>query len=362
MLDPPMLMHEKLSYWLSAIKDCHSMKIGPFVFAVVLVFSTGTASYAQNTPPIVAKAPLDMDLSKTIGFIEGQRLTLKNITQRFPDLSSSALAASLEFESAFGTAEEQMKSHFQSILKDRYPKFILDLQSQLAVSLDFKKMTIENAQKFISEVGSRANGNIPSPFLETLLTYEYKDNPSEEFSRRYIRKYNTKGHQKAEELDITVSYPLSWEPTEGERPNIVQNFRSENGRGFELFSLMVKNIPLPERYVISDQELDEFFTNKSLQKMVPAGGKFIYAKPVILDNNKAGVVVFDQTAQRLGTTMTTRIQTYTTIVKQKMISLNFSVIARDENNDTFEKRSQKFEPLFMMIANSFIIQNQYSKP
>lgn len=76
------------------------------------------------------------------------------------------------------------------------------------------------------------------------------------------RVFRTQGHPKAKGVDFQVRYPASWRPAEGERPNIIQKFVSENGRGLESIMLVVKDIPLPEDYKPTKRELDEFFSDK----------------------------------------------------------------------------------------------------
>lgn len=338
------------------------MKVFLLFFTVLILITGYSEGNAQEQNKITSQDPAYIDLSQTVGFVEGQHFSLEKIKQEFPDLAPSAQVASLKFNSSFSAAEKAINEELKTLLKGRYTKYISDIRSQIQDGLVSQVLNQEVAANFIAEVSDRATGNIPSPFLETLLTYQYKNNPAEEFARKFIRSFNTKDHSKSKGLEITVSYPASWKPAEGDRPNVVQKFISKNGRGSELFLIMVKDLPLPEGYVITKQELNEFFIESELKQMLPQNSNFISAKSVVLDNHKGGVILFDQTVQRLDMTVTIRVQMYVTIVKDKIVFLQFMLNSKKIPPESLEKRFQQFELLFRMIANSFIIQNQYTEP
>lgn len=322
-----------------------------FIVFVFLVLAANTQTVLAQT----IKAPLYEDLGKTLGFIMGQRFSLNIIKTEFPNLALQAQVAESEFESSFGNAEENIKCALQEILKEEFPEFLEGLEKQindLVPSLQFNQ---EVATKFIAEVGLRARGGMPSPVLETLLTYQFIDWPMEEFTLGYNRIFRTKNHPKAKDVDFQIRYPISWRPEEGERPNIIQKFTSENGRGLEMFLLMVKNIPFP----ITEQDLDDFFVESLLKEMIPEGGKFISAKPIVLDKHKGAMIVYEDTVQQLDITITTRNLMFISIYNRKMISIQCFVSALPGEESELQERFNRFEPLFKMIANTFIIQEQY---
>ena len=326
-----------------------------FIVFIFLVLAANTQTVLAQT----IKAPLYEDLGKTLGFIMGQRFSLNIIKTEFPNLALQTQVAESEFESSFGNAEENIEYALQEILKEEYPEFLKALEKQindLVPSLQFNQ---EVATKFIAEVGLRARGEMPSPILETLLTYQFIDCPTEEFTLGYNRVFRTKNHPKAKDVDFQIRYPISWRPEEGERPNIIQKFTSENGRGLEGFNLMVKNIPLLSGYTITEQDLDNLFVESELKGIVPEGGKFISAKPIVLDRHKGAMIVYESTVQQLDITITTRILWFITMYDGKIISISCSVSALPGEESELKERFNLFEPLFKIIANTFIIQEQY---
>jgi len=312
-------------------------------------------AHTQTVSAQTFESSLFSDLSKTLGFIMGQRYSLNLIKAEYPNLALQAQVAESEFEISFSNAEKNIKYAIQEILKEEYPEFLETLEKKindLVPSLHFNQ---EVAANFIAEVKSRARGEIPSPILETLLTYQFIDWPMEEFTLGYNRVFRTKNHPKAKDVDFQIRYPISWRPEEGERPNIIQKFTSENGRGLEGFNLMVMDIPIP----LTEQDLNDFFVEIELRGMTPEGGKFISAKPIVLDKHKGAMIIYDYTGQRVDITITTRNLWFITIYERKMIQIFCSVSALPGEESELQERFNRFEPLFKMIANTFIIQEQY---
>ncbi|MBU4231584.1 MAG: hypothetical protein L6277_07940 [Desulfobacterales bacterium] len=325
-------------------------------------WACGTQTNALPAPasqPTQEKSPLIEDLSKTLGFCMGQRFTLERIKKTFPDLALPAQKAMLEFKASFGSAEENIIKVLQGMLKKQYSEYSIKMKNQIQSIFSSQQLNRQDATKFLSEVESRAKGQIPSSVLETLLTYRFIDNPAEEFLRGYTRVFRTKDHPKAKGCDFQISYPASWRPKEGERPNIIQKFISQNGHGLEVVMLMVKDLSLPPGYKPSHQELEEFFTEKDLMEMVPEGARVISAKPIVLDNHKGGMILFDQTLQRLDMTITMRSLHFITISSGKMIFMQCMVSTLPGKEAELQERFNRFEPLFKLMANRFILQDQY---
>lgn len=331
---------------------------GAYSFAAlaILVFAT---AHAQLTIGQATEAPLHSDLSRAFGFINGQRFSLNRIKKEYPDLSLRTQKAELEFQIAFGDAERNINVALQDIFADRYSEFVATTKKQLESTLATQPLNPEIAANFIAEVESRAKGRVPSPILETLLTYQFKNHPVEEVARGYSRIFRTKDHPKAKGVDFQIRYPISWRPGEGERPNIIHKFVSENGRGLEMILLMVKDLPLPPGYKVTRKELDEFFTDKELRGMAPRGTTVISAKPIMLDGHKGGMFIFDQTMQRLDITMKIRNLHFVTVRGNRMIFVQCMVSAPPGKESEIQERFNRLEPLFKWVSNSFVIQEQY---
>lgn len=91
--------------------------------------------------------------------------------------------------------------------------------------------------------------------------------------------------------------------------------------------------------------------------MIPDEATFIAAKPVVLDNHKGGMIIFDHVVQRLDIVIPMRNLLFVTLRENKMIFVQCVVAAGTERE--LRLHYDRIEPLFKMIANSFVIQEQY---
>lgn len=148
---------------------------------------------------------------------------------------------------------------------------------------------------------------------------------AKEFTSGNRTKFSTAGHPKSKGINMVFSYPNSWLAQEGERPNIVQKFFSEGGRGLEGAIILTKNLPLPPGTVISENELKEFFTSAEMKTMVPPGAKFIHAKPTKIEAIPAGILEYSMRQERAGLTIDSQFILYIFIYGTTMVQLQCMV-------------------------------------
>jgi hypothetical protein len=334
------------------VRLCHLML--PFMAMLV-------ALMPQPVWPQEPRSPLHSDLSQTYGYYSGQKLSIERIQREFPALSARALQAQMTFDLVFKSSYKNIEKELRDLLRQQWPKYKRQMHQKLTSNLGSAPISMTQADTFIRTVRLRAKGQIDPPILETLLTYnpEFQNNPVKELLRGFKSTYRTKGHPKAKGVDFQVEYPRSWRIKEGIRPNVIKLITSKNGRGLESILLMVKDIPLPPGYKITDQELDDFFSPQELRGMIPKGASFISAQPVVLDNQKGGMMIFDQTLQRIDQKVSFRILHFITIYRNKMIFIQCMVATQTGNQDDLKKQFRRLEPLFKLVANSFVIQSQY---
>jgi hypothetical protein len=335
-------------------------RVKRYLLLISCLTLTLAVAHAQTASEPSPQAPLHTDLSKALGFILGQRFSLNRVRSEFPELAAQVQKAESEFNLSFGAAEAEIRKTLHRMMGEDYPKFLAQVDAQFKSSvLATQPITREIAAKFLAEVESRAKGKVPSPFFETLVTYQFLGRPAEEFTQGYKRVFRTAGHPKAKGVDFQISYPASWRQSEGERPNIIQKFVSENGRGSEMAMLMVKDLPVPPGYKMTKADLDSFFSESELRALVPAGGRLISAKPVVLDGERGGMVTFEQTVQRLDLSMTVRGVHFVTLRSGKMISIQCMVYMRPGAGAEMRERFGRFETVFRLIGNSFVLHDRY---
>ena len=329
----------------------------PLVPLVLLLsISAGNPVWPQEIT-----SPLHSDLSQTYGYYSGQKLSIERIQSEFPTLAARALQAQMAFELVFKSSYENIEKELRKLLGQRWSTSKRQMLQGLTGNPGSVPISMTPADAFIRTVLLRAKGQIETPILETLLTYnpQFQKIPAKEFLRGFKSTFRTKGHSKAKGVDFQIEYPRSWSSKEGKRPNVVKVFTSQNGRGLETILLMVKDIPLPSGYKITEQELDSVFSTQGLKEMIPKGASFISAQPIVLDGNKGGMMVFDQTLQRLDVALPLRGLFFITIYANKMIFIQCMVTSKTENRSDLKQQFRRLEPLFRLVANSFVIQSQY---
>jgi hypothetical protein len=333
------------------------------MFRKLLIISVLLLSTIVAYPVLAqdARSSLHSELSQTYGYYSGQKLSIDRIRSEFPTLSNKASHAQMTFGLVFKSSYKNIEKELRKSLRHKWPTYKSRLHQKLKSSLGSVSISTAQANKFIHTVRLRAKGQIQSPILETLLTYnpEFQNSPAKEFTRGFKRTYRTKGHPKAKGADFQIEYPQSWRIKEGKRPNVIKLISSRNGRGLESILLMVKNIPLPSGYKITERELDDFFSPHELKDMVPNGASFISAQSIILDGQKGGMMVFDQTLQRIDQKLSFRNLQFITIYRNKMIFIQCMVATQTSNRDHLNTRFKRLEPLFKLVANSFVIQSKY---
>ncbi|MCG2791281.1 MAG: hypothetical protein L6305_05985 [Actinomycetia bacterium] len=97
-----------------------------FIIFVFLVLTAHTQTVSAQT----FESSLFSDLSKTLGFIMGQRYSLNLIKAEYPNLALQAQVAESEFEISFSNAEKNIKYAIQEILKEEYPEFLETLEKK----------------------------------------------------------------------------------------------------------------------------------------------------------------------------------------------------------------------------------------
>jgi hypothetical protein len=307
------------------------------------------------------RPPLHSDLSQAYGYYSGQKLSIERIKSEFPTLSTEASRAQMAFELVFKSSYENIENELRKLLGQRWPVYKRQMTQGLKDNLGSAPISTAQAAIFIRTVRLRAKGKIETPVLETLLSFtpQFQKQPARELLRGFKNTFRTKGQRKAKGVDFQIEYPKSWSSKEGKRPNVIKVFTSRNGRGAETILLMVKDIPLPSDYEITEQELDSIFSTQGLREMIPKGASFISAQPVTLDGKKGGMMVFDQTRQRLDVMLHFRGLFFITMYANKMIFIQCMVASGIENQADLEQQFKRLEPLFRLVANSFVIQSQY---
>lgn len=328
-----------------------------YIIAFIVLALTSASIFGQTPDKI--KKPKYERVSQAYGYLLGQEYTLSLIKRKYPNLELNITKVQMSFNSTFGGSKEGMKSYLiETLTANKFINYEERLMTELKELLSGQTFTEEIAINFVSEVESRAKGNIASPVLETLLYFQYSTRPHQELLDGFTRIFKTKGHPKSKNTDWQIEVPISWRVSEGDRPNIIQKFTADFGDSFHSIMLMVKEMVLPKGYKFSTKELNELFTEKQAKEMVPEGGQFISFTKMTLDNNIGGMLEIEQSVSRLDITMKFRMVQFMFVRNNKMYILQ-GAVGSEKTTTNLALEMKKYLPLYKLVANSIVVNDQY---
>lgn len=333
-----------------------------FIVSVLMLLAFGllnstNAQQPKQYPKMSNEAAEEM--KKTYFFYMGQVYSVKLFSEKFPDLSTKFKIAQGNFDGEFGASIDNIDS-ILSIETTQWTELKQEVFKEIKQFADSSNQTnYSQALKSLDNINSRAKGDIPSPFLETLLTYNpaFLKQPEQEFLGKYVRVFSTKEHPKSKGVDFQISYPKSWKAKEGKRPNVITLIDSENGRGLEDVILAVKELPIAERK-LSVKEEKELFSPDIIKQMLPQNAKIVSSTPMKIDGLSSMAVVFDTEQIQLDFKLKSSCLFFITLYKNKLIFLQFYVTSLPNEEKNLILQFSKFEPLFRLMANSLLVNNQ----
>jgi hypothetical protein len=304
---------------------------------------------------------LAKDISQAYGFYLGQNYSLNEITKKYPSISGLAFIAEKEFLATFEDSIEGMDALMTKDAKREWDEIKKQLSNQNWSSIGIDKISETQARQFVELVRERAKGNIESPVIETLLLFKsgYEKNPEREFLDGYKYKYSTSGVEKAKGLAFSIEYPKTWVAQEGNRPNIVQKFVSENGRGLELLLILIKEIPLQPGERITEKDVLDILNPKDIQDFIPDGGVYLDSGKLTLESLPGFWVHCKINMSRVRNTFGIETIMYIIFYKNKMIQIQGQVMTSINGESAERGGLKKYEKLFDLMVNSFVISNLY---
>lgn len=176
-----------------------------------------------------------------------------------------------------------------------------------------------------------------------------------EFQEGKVIKFSVLGHAKAKGANFSIKYPQSWMAKEGERPNVVQNFVSDNGKGFEMTMILTKAIPPDEP--LSEADILNYFSSQGLADFVPQGGKFLRASSTKIEAEPAGLFEYTQRQQRAGMEIEMHIMGLAFFQGRTLVTVMCGVYGSSAGEAS--RRFELFRPLFSIMLNSIIFDGKW---
>jgi hypothetical protein len=202
------------------------------------------------------------------------------------------------------------------------------------------------------------------PFLvvlvASLLPNVYAQSLSEDttaFQDGTAPKFSTKGHPKSKGAVFTIKYPPSWKALEGDRPNVVQKFVSESGKGLEMAMIITKSIPSNVRFTQAD--VREALSPEVLKSYLPEGAKILSVRATKIEGEPAGLIEFSMRMERAGAELASQALMLVFFQGRTMVSMQFSIGNLSSRSADLPRRFEKFRPLFNMMMNSIVFDDKW---
>lgn len=315
-----------------------------------------------NVNAIELSKNLMMDMSRTYGYYLGQTYVLDSIEKKYPYLKNDVFSAKNEFDLKFSTSLKEIEQKIsKNMTVKQWNEYKLSIKNKIQEQVN--NITQQDSLNFIQEVKSRATGNIESPVIETLLIFNpnYQKNPISELGDNFYQKYNSKNNPKAKGVDFSVRVPKSWKSTEGNRPNIVRKFISNNGyivedKFMENIIFGVYDLPI-EVNSLTQQDLNDICND------IPANSILRDCKKTNLENLPVVTQRIKMDVSRLENNVNMEIIQYNIFYKNKLLMIQGQVgtINDKVSEKTLLERFEKFKPVFSYVANSLVINDLYLK-
>jgi len=325
------------------------MKKKYFLLLFIISFSHGQA----------IKQDKSVRASMVYGYFTGIETTLTNISELNPKFRSEVNHLNLLLTTNFGQSKKNAIKYLNGI--DNWEGLLepkMDSLKQL-IQTSILLSTNEETAIYLKELEKNLKGNIPSPMLENVLSFQYENQPSKEFSNGYTYTFNTKGHKKSKNTELILTIPKSWSSQEGTQPNVIKLFTSDCGNGSSSISILAQEMPYTKEELgnLTFEEIDriykeDIFTEEYSKNFIE--GKFISYKPMNIAGRAGFLVVYEVIIEKMGMNIKMRNNAF---VFHDVTYLHFINCGIGTSNieENLEEKSTTINPLFFMIVNSIVV-------
>ncbi len=175
--------------------------------------------------------------------------------------------------------------------------------------------------------------------------------------------WDSTGHEKAKGIRMKISYPPTWKAAEGSRPNIVQKFVSDSGRGMEMVILQTKALPKPYDRDLTEKEKQEVVSRDVAKEFVPGGGRLLSHKVTKIDGEACAMIETEMVGERVGLKIGQKMLTF--IIPRKGVLLMIQCSTGGDASSGFKEINKHYEevkPLFLLISSSCVLTEKWKTP
>jgi hypothetical protein len=296
--------------------------------------------------------------AEAFGYCLAVEYSLNKIITDFPEQRIEVIRINSIYISTFGNVLSNSKLYFKETFGEEKALIIeKEISNPFIKNLDNTTiaLTKDDASMYLLQLEKQLKGNIKSPLIENLLSFQYQDAPNKEITSGYTNVYNTKGHIKAKNAEWQIKTPKSWRAKEGDGANIIQKFIYDCGNSSTMIMMMTNELQFEGINELLEDELNkvynEILVSDYAKNLMPAKGKLVSFDKMTIAGCPGAHLVFDVERESLGIKMKMRTFLYVFLNRNYMHFLQCSV-GSTNINENVEILSKKFISTFKLVANT----------
>lgn len=190
------------------------------------------------------------------------------------------------------------------------------------------------------------------------LTYSsvYSQDKISEWINGARTRYKTDGTGKSLGLKLSIDYPKAWTEEDGKRPHILRKFTGIGDQPKNaMFLVQVTSLKPDEQ----EEILAGISNPYNFKQSLPSEAIFISGDKCKIDGLNGAYYTYKMSRSNDLITVYMKTKSYNFVYKDKWIIIGFTASASSESDaDNF---FSKINPLFVLIANSFVLYNQWER-
>jgi len=195
-----------------------------------------------------------------------------------------------------------------------------------------------------------------------ILGLHADQNQVAEFAKGQKLSWSSKNHAKSKGINMKISYPATWTAAEGTRPNIVQKFTSNRGKGMDMVMLLTRTLPAPYDRELTAEEKNEILAKDVAVDMLPEGSKLLSHKLTKIDGETCAMIEFSTVGERAGVKIAQKALFF--IIPRPGTLLFIQCLSGADASKGMEELDTRFESvkmLYVLIASSCVFVDKWEE-
>lgn len=175
--------------------------------------------------------------------------------------------------------------------------------------------------------------------------------------------WDSTGHEKTKGICMKLSYPRTWRAAEGSRPNIVQKFASDSGRGTAVVVIQTYAFPKPYDRELTEIGKTEVVPREVAKEFVPEGGRLLSHKVTMIDGEICAMIESEVVTERVGFKVGQKTLSFFIPRKGVLLCVHCSTVGNASSGfDAINKHYDETRPLFLLISSSCVLTEKWKTP